>query len=438
MRTSNSLSNHAPITKIVYLISACLIVLGAYLIGNSSTGLAKNLTALYTPPSSNRVDINLDSTWKFNKSDVAGAQNTTFNDASWTSLSLPHTWNNLDGQDGGNNYYRGVGWYRKHYTVPAGYAGRRLFLQFDGANIVTDVYLNGTSLGQHKGGFAAFRFDVTSLAVIGGDNVIAVKVNNASNVDIPPLSADFTFFGGLYRDVHLLVTDPLALTALDYGSSGVYLKQTNVSAASANLQVTAKVSNANAAAKSVTVNSVIVDAGNNIVQTLTSTQNIAANTTTNVVQTATLTNPHLWNGRTDPYLYHVYVEIKDGATVTDLVSQPLGFRYFSVDANQGFFLNGQYLDLHGVNKHQDRLNKGWAISNADMDEDFSLIMEMGATAVRLAHYQHAQHECDLTDQDGLIVWAEIPLVNNITNSAAFTANAEQQMIELIRQNYNHP
>src|SRR5258706_5621651 len=322
MRAFNSSSRNVRLIRIAYLVSACLVVLGASLV-KTSTGLSKNLAAIYTPPSSNRVDVNLDSTWKFIKSDVAGAQNTTFDDSGWTSLSLPHTWNNLDGQDGGNNYYRGIGWDRSHYNLPARYAGRRLFLQFDGANIVTDVYLNGTSLGQHKGGFAAFRFDVTSLAVIGGDNVIAVKVNNASNADIPPLTADFTFFGGLYRDVHLLVTDPLAVTALDYGSSGVYVKQTNVSAASADLQVTAQVSNANAASTSVTVNSVIVDAGNNIVQTLTSTQSIAANTTTNVVQTPTLPSPHLWNGRADPYLYHVYVEIKDGTTVTDLVSQPL-------------------------------------------------------------------------------------------------------------------
>lgn len=281
--------------------------------------------------------------------------------------------------------------------VASAYAGRRFYLQFNGANLVTDAWVNGTYLGQHCGGFAAFRFDPTSTIRVGAENVIAVKVNNAYNADVPPLAADFTFFGGRYRSVRLVTTDPLHLRMTDYGSSAVYIKQSNVSASAATIQVRSKVWNDHAVAKDVTVNTVIVDAASTVVATLTTNRTFAANSGVEVDQVATLSNPHLWNGRRDPYLYRVYVEVKDGSTVADLVIQPLGIRSFSIDANQGFFLNGRYLDLHGVNHHQDRLNKGWAISTADQDEDMNLIKEIGATAIRLAHYQHDSYFYDLAD-----------------------------------------
>ena len=161
----------------------------------------------YAPPATARVELNLDQGWRFIRQDTNGAQNISFDDSSWTNLNLPHTWNNLDGQDGGGNYYRGVGWYRRHYTVDGSLTNRHLYLKFDGANIVSDVYVNGNFVGEHQGGFATFAYDVTTNLNLGADNVIAVKVNNASNTNIPPLSADFTFFGGLYRDVSLLVTE---------------------------------------------------------------------------------------------------------------------------------------------------------------------------------------------------------------------------------------
>src|SRR5258708_22447027 len=159
---------------------------------------------IYIPPTTHRADVNLDEGWRFVRADTAGAQEPGFADAKWESINLPHTWNNLDGQDGGTNYYRGPGWYRKHFKVDNAYAGRRLFLKFDGAFSVTEVWVNGNRLGEHRGGFAAFVFDATPFLKVGGDNVLAVKVSNAFDPDVPPLSADFTFFGGLYRDVHLL------------------------------------------------------------------------------------------------------------------------------------------------------------------------------------------------------------------------------------------
>jgi beta-galactosidase len=402
------------------------------------------LSLAANPPSLNGTDLrsvtSLDPAWQFNRSDVPGAQDPSFDDSAWATVDLPHTWNNLDGQDGGNNYYRGVGWYRKHYTVPDDQAGRELFLKFDGASLVTDLYVNGTFVGEHQGGFAAFVWDVTPYLTVGGDNVLAVKVNNAYNPDVPPLSGDFTIDGGLYRHVWFITTDPLHVSLTDYASPGVYLTQTNVSADSADLQVTTKLQNDGSDPREATILTQVLDASDQVVTTLQTTQALCAGTGADVVQNTTLANPHLWDGRDDPYLYHVLVQVIDDASgeALDQVEQPLGLRYFSVDPATGFSLNGHYLDLHGVDFHQDRLDEGWAISDANQAEDVGLISEIGATFVRLSHYQHPPLTYDLLDQSGIIAWSEIPLVNSATNDQAFFDNAEQQLVEMIRQNYNHP
>jgi beta-galactosidase len=398
------------------------------------------LAATYTPPAlRQQVDLNVG--WKFNKGDVTGAQATGFNDSSWSTVNTPHTWNAVDGADGGNDYYRGIGWYRRHYTVPTSFAGKILFLEFAGANQVADVWVNGTYLGQHKGGYSRFRFGATSALLVGRDNVIAVKVNNANNPDIPPLNADYTFDGGIYRNVSLWALDPLQVQMLDNAGPGVYLRQRSVSSASATVDVTTKMWNNNTSTRSIAVRTVITDATDTVVIDQTSpTQTIGASTSLDVVQTITMTSPHLWNGLADPYLYHASVEVIDVVTgqATDVVTEPLGLRSFSVDPNTGFTLNGQHLGLHGVNLHQDRAGVGWAASDADHVQDLNLIQEIGANVIRMAHYQHDQKDYNLADQMGFIVWAEIPLINDITISSAFTANTQQQLRELIRQNYNHP
>ena len=392
----------------------------------------------YTPPANHRVDQIVDTDWRFIRQDVSGALAPGFDDSSWANVNLPHTWNNRDGQDGVKNYYRGVGWYRRHYTPAKNLAGRHFFLKFDGAFSVTDVYVNGDFVGEHRGGFAAFAFDVTPYLNVGVDNVIAVRVNNAVNADIPPLSADFTFFGGLYRDAHLLVTDPVQISPLDYGSPGIYLRTTGVSSNSANLQVTAVLSNATASVQTVTVRTVLTDAATNIVTVLTNVVVLQPATATNLVANTTIATPHLWNGLSDPYLYRTFTEVWKGSKAVDVVSQPLGFRCFSVDANQGFFLNGRHYDLHGVSMHQDWLDRGWALTDAQRITNFTLLKEIGATAVRLSHYEQDDYIYQLADRNGIVVWSEIPLVNRITESPAFYANAKQQLVELIRQRYNHP
>jgi len=243
----------------------------------------------------------------------------------------------LDGQDGGNNYYRGIGWYRVHCAVDGSYTNRHFFLKFDGAFLVADVYVNGNYLGEHQGGFAAFVFDVTPYLNVGGDNVIAVKVNNAFNANIPPLSADFTFFGGIYRDVHLLVTDPVQISPLDYGSPGVFLKTTSVSfrfrqssSDDGCFQCHCDGANGDGAGR-------CHRCGDEYCDDLDECGDTSAASISNVVASTVIASPHLWNGLSDPYLYQAFIEIHNGTNVADVVSQPLGFRWFSVDPTNGFF-----------------------------------------------------------------------------------------------------
>jgi beta-galactosidase len=397
--------------------------------------------AVAAAPAQVRQQADLDANWRFVRSDVAGAEAKTFNDAAWTGVTVPHTWNAQDGQDGGNNYYRGIGWYRRHYTPATSLAGKRLWLQFDGVNAVADVWVNGVYLGNHKGGYATFRFDATDALVLGGDNVIAVKVDNAANPDVAPLSADYTFFGGIYRNVSLVAVDKLGVRMGDYGASGVYLRQRSVTAASATVEVTTKAWNNNSAAKHVKLRTSVTNAaGAQVAATTTASRTVAAATGFDTVQTLAVPSPHRWQGTGDPYLYQASVEVidADSGAVTDVVTQPLGLRAYAVDANTGVSLNGRHVDVHGVNAHQDRLGKGWAVTPADQTSDFDLMDEMGVNALRTAHYQQSQHVYDLADQRGYLVWAEIPMVNNVTDSAAFKANVQQQLYELIRQNFNHP
>ncbi|WP_394836436.1 beta galactosidase jelly roll domain-containing protein [Pendulispora rubella] len=388
-----------------------------------------------------RRRVDLDEGWRFLRSDAADVPLPQFDDSGWSSVTIPHTWNAKDGQDGNADYYRGIGWYRRHYTVPLRFIGKKLWLQFDGANMVADVWVNGIHLGRHEGGFARFRFDATSALQVGRDNVIAVKVDNAPNANIAPLTADFTFFGGIYRTVSLQVTDDLSLDMLDDAGPGAYFRQRNVDATSATLDVTTKIANHSARSRRVRTRISITDpAGNVVARALGAVLPLARKALDQVIQTLTIADPHLWNGRTAPYRYRARVEILDADTgvLTDVITERIGLRSFHVDANTGFALNGSHLALHGVNRHQDRLDKGWALGDAEHTNDFDIMDEMGVNALRTAHYQQDQKVYDLADERGYVVWTEIPLVNHVTDTPEFRANAEQQLREMIRQNYNHP
>jgi beta-galactosidase len=380
-----------------------------------------------------RVTVDLNADWRFVRQDVPGAESATVDESAWQQVALPHTWNNFDGQDGGNNYHRGPAWYRHHLPADPAWAGRRVYLRFGAASLEAAVYVNGKPAGTHKGGFSAFCFDVTPLLNPSGDNVVAVRVDNGKDADVAPLSADFTFFGGLYRGAQLIVADPLGVSPVDDGSSGVFVRQDAVTADEAKLTVTTVVRNAGPTDRTATVHCDVAG-----ITADDATRPVPAGQSVAVEQHLTVPHPHLWDGRADPFEHAAHVTVSDGGRVTDAVEQQVGLRSFRVDPARGFFLNGKPYRLYGVNRHQDRLDKGWAVSADDERLDAADITDMGCTGVRLSHYQQSPTFYDLMDRAGVVVWAEIPLVNQITESAAFGDNAEQQVRELVKQNYNHP
>jgi beta-galactosidase len=403
-----------------------------------SSGDRGNLAQTFTPPAEVRHDTLLVDGWRFIKNDVTGAEQENFDDQSWSVISVPHTWNAQDGQDGGNDYYRATGFYRRHFSIDANEAGRQLFIHFDGVNTVTDVWVNGVYLGQHRGGFGMFRFQMTSAARVGADNVLAVRVSNAAFSDVAPLAGDFTFFGGIYRGVHVLTVDPVHVLMGNFASPGIFLTPTNVTATSATLTLRGEVFNGDTSARDIEVQTTVVGTDQSVLVVLDTIVHAEAQSSVPVSIQTSVANPHLWQGRDDPYVYTTYTVVSTGGQARDMIAQPLGFRSVRVDADQGFFLNENYLDLHGVNRHQDLLDHGWATSRDDDDRDFSLISEIGATAVRLAHYQHNQHVYDLTDRLGFVVWAEIPNVDSVNTTPEYLATTQNQLLELICQNYNHP
>jgi beta-galactosidase len=384
-----------------------------------------------------REETSLEEGWKFIKQQVEGASDRQFDDASWSSVNLPHTWNADDATGGKNEYYRGPGWYRRHLNLTREQADKKLYLYFGAAGMQAEVFVNGQPAGTHVGGFAAFCFDITPL-VSAGDNVLAVRVDNSRNADLAPLAGDFNLFGGLYRGVKLIATETLAITPLDYASSGVYIKQNKITDTSAELEVIALIRNAEPADYNVSVKCTITDADGKAVATGTSSEPFSAGQSGVVSQSIKIDNPHLWNGKSDPYLYSALIEVGNGQETTDRMTIPIGLRYFKVDPKQGFILNGKPYDLHGVNRHQDFGDKGWAITEKEMQIDMGLIKELGATMVRLAHYQHSPLFYDLCDKNGLVVWAELCQVNQLGRSENFAELSKQQLVELIKQNYNHP
>ena len=337
-------------------------------------------------------------------------------DGKVTAVDLPHTWNNIDGQDGGNDYWRGTCLYQTSFAKPEYDAdSQQVWLQFEGVNASAAVTLNGTEVIRHDGGYSTFRADVTAL--LADENTLTVAVDNSKNDRVYPQKADFTFYGGIYRDVSLLVVNKNHI-ALNYlGSCGVRITPT-VKGSSADIRVQTRVEGEGE------VEITICDAAGSTVLNGSGTDT-----------TLTMQHPRLWDGVRDPYLYTCVVRLmKDGQPV-DEVRQRFGVRSFRVDPKQGFFLNGRAYPLHGVSRHQDRKGLGNAITREMHDEDMQLIKELGANTVRLAHYQHDQYFYDLCDAAGMVVWAEIPYISE--HMPGGRANTISQMQELIEQNYNH-
>ena len=338
-------------------------------------------------------------------------------DGTTTTVDLPHTWNARDGQDGGNDYWRGTCIYRTRFAAPQfNTASHQVWIQFDGVNASAHVVLNGSPVCNHDGGYSTFRANITEL--LQDENELTVEVDNSKNDRVYPQKADFTFYGGIYRDVSLMVVSKNHFTLDYFGGPGIRITPT-VQGADASVQVTTWHDGEGE------VSIELLDAAGNTVATGKGPD-----------ITLTIFNAHLWNGVKDPYLYSCKARLVVNGTVEDETTTRFGVRSFKVDPKKGFFLNGKSYPLHGVSRHQDRKGLGNAITREMHDEDMALIKEIGANTIRLAHYQHDQYFYDLCDEVGMVVWAEIPYISEHMPNGR--ENTISQMKELIIQNYNHP
>ena len=338
-------------------------------------------------------------------------------DGTTTTVDLPHTWNARDGQDGGNDYWRGTCIYRTHFAAPQfNTASHQVWIQFDGVNASAHVVLNGSPVCNHDGGYSTFRANITEL--LRDENELTVEVDNSKNDRVYPQKADFTFYGGIYRDVSLMVVSKNHFTLDYFGGPGIRITPT-VQGSDASVQVTTWHDGEGE------VSIELLDAAGNTVATGKGPD-----------ITLTIFNAHLWNGIKDPYLYSCKARLVVNGTVEDETTTRFGVRSFKVDPKKGFFLNGKSYPLHGVSRHQDRKGLGNAITREMHDEDMALIKEIGANTIRLAHYQHDQYFYDLCDEVGMVVWAEIPYISEHMPNGR--ENTISQMKELIIQNYNHP
>ena len=365
-----------------------------------------------------RTVLNLNQGWLFAKG-VAEAPVAL--PADWEAVNLPHTWNATDGQDGGNDYFRGTCCYTRAINNAELPAGQRYWLELRGANSTAEVYVDGNKLATHHGGYSTWRVDLTDALV--EESVLAVTVDNSANETVYPQMADFTFYGGLYRSVNLICVPESHFDLGYYGGPGI--------------AVTPIVEGEDAKA---TVEVWLTDRkpGQSVRYTLCSKEGkvITTHETEATKMQFMIRNVHLWNGRKDPYLYTVTAELVENGEVLDTVSTRFGCRSFKIDPNEGFILNGESYPLRGVSRHQDRLGIGNALLPEHHEEDVDLIMEVGATTIRLAHYQHDQYFYDLCDEKGLVLWAEIPYISKHMPDGR--ENTVSQMHELIIQNYNHP
>lgn len=429
------------------------------------------LTFLIAHITTGRQVIPFNHDWAFKKGPFSQDPMTYNNifQGKWQVVQVPHTWNADDMQlhetkvgtfRVKERFYEGDAFYRKSFVPSAEWKGKRVFIKFEGVNTNTEVYLNTSPLphtrqrnditydgshkngdynivGRHQGGYSAFVFELTNMLRYGEENEILVKVNNEASPQVIPINhVLFPMYGGIYRPVQLIVTDKINIAVNDFASPGIFITQKNVSQKSADIGVKIKLENKTGNIQPIEVLTTIYEADGAVKAKTNTTYDLLPQGRQEVLQNIPLRKPHLWHGIEDPYLYRLVSQVKQNGVIVDEVTQPLGIRKFELRASEGFFLNDVKYHLYGVCRHQDRLGKGSALSYSDHDEDLDIIMEMGATSLRLAHYQQAEYFYSKCDTLGLIVWAEIPFVNRV--STFEENNALQQMKELIRQNFNHP
>lgn len=382
-----------------------------------------------------RQKIALNKDWSFHMGDDVKAANPS----SVAKVNIPHTWNAADVMDDTPGYYRGTAWYKKKLVLQQNWKNKQVFLYFEGVNQEATIYLNGKQVFAHAGGYTAFRVPLNGLKFNGSDE-IWVKVSNAYNEAIAPLTADFTFFGGIYRNVSLLILDQAHFEDQTYGSNGVYTHAEDVSPSGAVVIVDGKLKSNYSDNRSLRLVSVLNDATGKLVGEVSDLVNVSPSQTVEFVQSAiVIKNPKLWSPE-NPYCYQVVTQLIDvnSGRVLDEIRNTLGLRFFKFDAKTGFFLNGKPYKLIGSSRHQDYAKLGNAVPSSLQIKDVELIKEMGGNFLRVAHYPQDQSVLDACDRLGILASVEIPIVNEITESESFYNNCYQMQLEMIKQNYNHP
>jgi len=365
-----------------------------------------------------RSIVNINAKWAFTKEAL---ENFTIMPAVAEWVDLPHSWNAVDGQDGGNDYFRGTAYYAKEFKKEELPKTAQYYLEIQGANSSADVYLNGKNLAHHDGGYSTWRVNLTE--ALADENLLVIAVDNAANERVYPQMADFTFYGGLYRDVNIICVEESHFDLDYYGGPGIKVTP-EIKGENAEVEIEAYVTKFE---KSQKIRFSIWDKDG---------AEVAKAEALETKLTLEIPNVHLWHGRKDPYLYTAKLELMEGDRVLDAISTRFGCRSFQIDPDRGFILNGEEYPLRGVSRHQDRWGVGNALLPEHHEEDIDLICEVGCTTIRLAHYQHAQYFYDLCDERGLVIWAEIPYISK--HMPGGRENTISQMKELITQNYNHP
>ena len=387
-----------------------------------------------------RVVYTINDGWKFTKGSPFEAQLTGCDDSSWETVNIPHTWNDKDADDETPGFYRGPVWYRKQLFIDKSQEGRRAVIYFEGANQEVRFYLNGQFVGEHKGGYTRFCFDITPHLRYGQENLFAIYVNNVYNPNIPPLSADFTFFGGIYRDVYLQFMNPVHIATNDYASSGVYIRTPEVNNSAASVEITTLLTNDMPQATEVRVENIICDTdGKEVKKTQAEVKLAAGETKTDISKKIKIDSPRLWD-IDDPYRYMVYTRILDKrkGTLLDEVVNPLGLRWFKFDSEKGFFLNGKGRKLIGTARHQDYFQKGNALRDELHVQDILLLKEMGGNYLRVSHYPQDPVIMEMCDKLGIVTSVEIPVVNAVTETEEFLHNSVEMAKEMVRQDFNRP
>ena len=354
-----------------------------------------------------------------------------YDDNAWQKIALPHTWNAFDVTDEAPGYWRGIGWYRKHFTIDRKFSGKQVSLEIEGANQVSEFWLNGSHLALHKGGYTSFHLDLTPYLRFGQSNVLTVKVDNLYHATVPPtVKTDYNFYGGIYRDVWLQITNPVY-------SSQVVWKTPSVSSQSATLLLHTVVQNKSSSSAQPMLVQQIIDPDNKLVASASRPISIAAGAVAEIDQTIPLHNPRLWSPDT-PNVYSIVTVLQNGSQPIDSLKNPLGFRWFHFDPDRGFYLNGQRLQIQGVNWHQSYPGMGNALPNSRHWADMKLIRDMGANFWRTSHYPHDPATIDASDRLGLMVWEELPVNKEIGNPAQYVANVCEMAKEMIDRDRNHP